>query len=172
MQVLMYITCMRVYGWKKIICSGAGAVQGGKLWKVCGRLWYNCGRILTIMMINIHINILDRNFQSVRNYIDVFAEHAFVNEINLLTYVLPSTNARTSCLDHIWHNLKIPRKSFIIHPNLSDHYATCLVFNKKIHSKLEPIKFRNYSSECITWCTASGLLLNKDLINLVSNGVV
>ena len=106
-------------------------------------------RTKSIICGDFNVNILEQNFQPIRNFKDVFAEHAFINEINLPTYISPSTNARTSCLDHIWHNFKIPRKSFIIHPNLSDHFATCLVFNKKVSSKLEPLKFRNYSAENI-----------------------
>ena len=95
---------------------------------------------------DININTLnyetDRN---VRTYVDTFSEHNFFNEINLPTYHSPITQSDLSCLDHMWHNLLIPRASFVLEPNLSDHYGTCLVFDKKIITIEHTIKFRDYS---------------------------
>ena len=71
--------------------------------------------------------------------------YGFVNEIILPTYVSPSTGHNVSCLDHIWHNFDIDRRSYILQPNMSDHFAVSTVFLDRVNSGTTVIKFRDYS---------------------------
>lgn len=102
----------------------------------------------SILLGDFNLNILNPNFQAnIQNYIDIFYQNSYVNEINLPTYQSPITNSDTSCLDHIWHNLSLGRKSFVVEPNISDHYATCAIFDKKIKFEPRVARFRNFSEE-------------------------
>ena len=92
------------------------------------------------------MNTLDQSNTSVQNYLNIFSQYNYTNEINIPTYHSPISNSDTSCIDHIWNNLNIPKKSFVVKPNISDHYATCLLLNKKCNAKLHRIKFRNFSA--------------------------
>ena len=93
-------------------------------------------------------NLNTLNYSSdphVQRYVDVFSQYGLVNEINEPTYRSPVTNSDSSCLDHIWHNLKQSRRSYIVNPNLSDHYPTCLIYDKAVDAKQLKIRFRNFS---------------------------
>ena len=94
-----------------------------------------------------NINTLDSNDANVQNYINTFYEYYYVNEISLPTYHSPVTNTDTTCLDHMWHNLSSQRSSFVIGPNLSDHYATSVIFDQRIRYNPEKIKYRDFSSQ-------------------------
>ena len=78
----------------------------------------------------------------VREYIELFDQYIYTNEINLSTYVSSSTNDDISCLDHIWSKLTWLCRSFVIGPNINDYYATAAVFNKEISKVVRKIKFR------------------------------
>ena len=97
---------------------------------------------------DININILNKdNDSSVQNYIDVLNQHYFSNEINKPTYISPVTNTDISCLDHILTNFSFNKKSFILKPNLSDHYPVCLIVDKTIDLKPISIRFRDFSRQ-------------------------
>ena len=68
------------------------------------------------------------NSNAMRNYVDTFHQYGLINEINLPTYVSPSTGIVTSSIDHLWHNLNCSRRSYVVSPALSDHYTICVVF--------------------------------------------
>ena len=84
-----------------------------------------------------------------QDYIDLYSSYGFVNGINAPTYVSPSTNIPSSCLDHILYNLPISCQSFVIHPNLADHFAVSSIFNHSIDEPPLILKFRDFSSENI-----------------------
>ena len=58
----------------------------------------------------------------------------------------PITDTDTSCLDHMLHNLSKPTKSFVITPNISDHYAVCFVSEENTKTDPIRIKIRDYSA--------------------------
>ena len=87
----------------------------------------------------------------VREYIELFSQYNYTNEINLSTYVSSSTNDDISCLDHIWSNVNWPCRSFVIGPNISDHYATAAVFNKEITRVVRKIKFRVHTDASLRY---------------------
>ena len=99
-----------------------------------------------IMAGDFNLDVLDRDNTHVKNYIDLFNQHGFTNEINLPTYCSPITNSDTSSLDHVWQNFNISRKSFVIRPNLSDHYATGIIYSKIIKHGSKRLKFRDFSN--------------------------
>ena len=68
------------------------------------------------------------NSNAMRNYVDTFHQYGFANEINLPTYVSPSTGIETSSIDHLWHILNCSRCSYVVSPALSDHYVVCVIF--------------------------------------------
>ena len=63
----------------------------------------------------------------------------------LPTYCCPMTMNDTSCLDHIIHNLNLNAISYVLKPNLSDHYAVVSVFEINYEWENITIQFRNYS---------------------------
>ena len=67
------------------------------------------------------------------------------NFINVSTYVSPITSSDTSCQDHMWHNLNITVKSYIVYPCLTDHYFIAIVFETHLYNRPISIKFRDYS---------------------------
>ena len=100
---------------------------------------------------DININILNKNSDSnVRNYIDLYVQHGFWNEINIATYSSPITNTDISCLDHILTNIDSPRKSLVIKPSLSDHYPVCLILKSIADEPGKTIQFRDYSNRNIS----------------------
>ena len=81
----------------------------------------------------------------VSDYVDVMSSYGFINSFDIPTYVSPITNSDSSCLDHLWHNLSIDNKNFVIGPNLADHYAISSLFNKNIDHKPKSFQFRDFS---------------------------
>ena len=63
-------------------------------------------------------------------------------------------------IDHIWHNLEQSRRGYIIKPNLSDHYPTCLVYDKTVDAKQLSIRFRNCSARNVEMFEANIFFLN------------
>ena len=55
-------------------------------------------------------------------------QYGLINELNLHTYVSPSTGIDTSSIDDLWRILNCSRRSFVVSPALSDPYA---LFNFK-----------------------------------------
>lgn len=99
-----------------------------------------------VLLGDFNIDVLNTSNSQVQNLTDTFYQYNFRNDINLPTYHSPISNADVSCLDQIWHNLSIPRRSFVVGPNMSDHYAVCILFNKKNDSKVQSVKFRNFGA--------------------------
>ena len=81
----------------------------------------------------------------INDYLELFMSYGFFNEIDQSTYVCPINNQNSSCLDHIWHNLKLKACSYIIKPNISDHYAVSTIFDIKIDNEPRLVKFRDFS---------------------------
>ena len=58
----------------------------------------------------------------------------------------PIENNDKSCLDHFWRNfVDITSESFVINPNISDHYAFMCLLDQPITMKTTEIQFRDYS---------------------------
>ena len=70
-----------------------------------------------------------KNSNVTRNYNNMFHQYRFVNEINMPTCISPSNASSIASIDHVCHNLNIPRCSYVVFPALSDHYAVCVIFN-------------------------------------------
>ena len=62
------------------------------------------------------------------------------------TYVSPANLSEVSCVDHIWTNLaNIDSHGYVIKPNLSDHYAVCIMLDTYAVSRPISVKFRDFS---------------------------
>ena len=60
------------------------------------------------------------------------------------------TSNDLSCLDHLWHNLvELERQSFVLTPNLADHYAIASIFQIFVDSPPKVIHFRDFSDKNI-----------------------
>ena len=66
------------------------------------------------------------NSNVTRYYINTFHQYSFVGQIILPTFISPSNGSAISSIDHVWHNLNVPRSSYVVSSVLSDHYAACL----------------------------------------------
>jgi len=86
---------------------------------------------------------------AIDEYTNLLESYGLVNEVNLPTYVAPTTFEEKSVLDHIWHNLIIDRKTYVVRPALSDHYAVIVCFQNHINNKELKIKFRDFSENNI-----------------------
>ena len=98
-----------------------------------------------VLLGDFNINTFDVNNSNVQRYINLFESYGLRNEISLSTYVSPSNMIDGSCIDHIWHNLQIRRDSYVLKPNMSDHYAVVTVFQTEVENEPITIKFRDYS---------------------------
>ena len=56
----------------------------------------------------------------------------------------PSRRSATSSIDHVWHNLDVPRSRYVVSPALCDHYAVCVIFKVKHDSPPKTIRFRDF----------------------------
>ena len=86
-----------------------------------------------------------KNSNVTRNYINTFHEYSFVNEIKLSTFISPSKGSATSSIGHVWHNLNVPRSSYIVTPALCDHYAVGVIFKVKHENPPKTTSFRDFS---------------------------
>ena len=102
-----------------------------------------------IILGDMNINVLDTNSQ-VSYYNNLLESYGYKNEIYLPTHVNQSTHVDGSCLDHIVHNMPIDANSYVLYPNISDHYAVAALFPIDINGKLIDIKFRDFSQANIT----------------------
>ena len=75
-----------------------------------------------------HSNVDVMNHSNVAgNYNDMFHQYSFSNEINLPTYMSPSSGNTTPSTDHIWHNINSLRGNYVVSPALSDQYAVFVI---------------------------------------------
>ena len=81
----------------------------------------------------------------INTYINTFHQYSFVNEISLPTFISPSNGSAVSSIDHVWHNLNVPRYSYVVSPALSDHYAVCIIFKINYDSPPKTTRFRDFS---------------------------
>ena len=102
------------------------------------------GGMRSVVAGDFNINICNPT-STADDYIDVMTSFGFTNNISLKTYVSPITNEDVSCIDHIWHNLDILQKSYVVYPNIADHYCATSVFAINIDNVPIVIKFRNFS---------------------------
>ena len=81
------------------------------------------------------------------DYYELMTCFGYRNCIDKKTYVNPSSSIDTSCLDHLWFNFNKFSSSFVVKPNISDHYPICATF--ETNASLIPIKtmFRDFSRE-------------------------
>ena len=91
-----------------------------------------------------NIDILS-NTNAMRNYVDTFHQYGLINEINLPTYVSPSTGFNTSSIDHLWHNLNCSKRSKVVSLSLSDHYVFCVIFITNHDTPPNSKIFRDFS---------------------------
>ena len=105
-----------------------------------------CGNQKSIFLGDYNINSSDdcENNTSL-DYQSIFSSYGYQNEITLPTYVSPSTLSDKSCIDHIWHNLSLRSSSFILTPNISDHYAVSVIFETLINIRPYLKRYRDYS---------------------------
>ena len=106
---------------------------------------HEIGRNRVVIMGDFNIDTLDSCTQT-RDYVDLLTSYGFSNGIKAPTYISPSGLVPTSCLDHIWFNLPLQSKSYIIGPNIADHFAVSTIFEVKIDNPPIIIKFRDFSS--------------------------
>ena len=78
----------------------------------------------------------------VRDYVDVMTSYGFTNDVKSATYV---SNSMSSCLDHLWHNFSVDSCSYILEPNISDHFAICTILDRNFELNPVKFKFRDYS---------------------------
>ena len=93
----------------------------------------------------------------INTYINTFHQYSFVNEISLPTFISPSNGSAVSSIDHVWHNLNVPRYSYAVSPALSDHYAVCVIFKVKHDSPPKIVCFRDFSDIINTVCFAENV---------------
>ena len=72
-----------------------------------------------------------------RNYVDTLHRYGLINELNLPTYVSPSTGIDTSSIGHLRHNLKCSRLSYIVTPAISDSLCYMRNFSQSIMIALQ-----------------------------------
>ena len=82
-----------------------------------------------------------RNFNTMRNYFDVFNQCGLLNEINLSICFSPSTRIATSSIDNLWH----PRRSYVCYSALSNHYTTCVTLRSNHDSPPKSTRSRDFS---------------------------
>ena len=100
-----------------------------------------------VLLGDFNINTLDVRNSNSTHYLNLLESYGYKNEITLPTYLNPCTNIDSSCLDHVVHNLLLGADSYVLKPNLSDHYAVALVFHQKIDNKPVEITFRDFSND-------------------------
>ena len=101
-----------------------------------------------VLMGDLNLDVLsDERSRPLTDFINTMNSFGFINEVNLPTYVLPSNNRAVSCLDHLWHNLSIERKSFVVYPNIADHFLILVCFKLKIKNGFTITKFRDFSED-------------------------
>ena len=98
------------------------------------------------------------NSKAMRNYVDTFHQYGLLNEINLPTYVSPSTGIETSSTDHLSHILNCSRRSYVVSPAVPDHYAICAIFRIIHDSPPKSVRFRDFSEG-----NAELFTLNKEI---------
>ena len=97
-----------------------------------------------------NLNISGDSLNSdVINYLELFAQCGFYNEIDIDTYASPSNGEKKSCIDHLWTNFDCPRESFVVHPSIADHYAISIIFRVNFDDSPIPTRFRDYKQENI-----------------------
>ena len=99
-----------------------------------------------VILGDININTLDSQSTNASYYENLLESYGLRNEITVPTHVNPSTNEDGSCLDHIVHNMVQKSESFVLSPNISDHYSVVTVFHQSIENKPIKINFRDFSA--------------------------
>ena len=91
-------------------------------------------------------NIDVKNYSSAHNenLTVLMTSHGFKNDINLPTYVSPISKSDTSCIDHVWENLNCNQRSYVIGPNISDHYFVASIYSRIIDDPPVTFKFRDF----------------------------
>ena len=98
----------------------------------------------TVLAGDIKFDFLN-NLNSMRNNVDTFHQYGLINEVNLLTYVSPSVGIDTPSVNHSWHKLNCPWRSYVASPALSDQFALCVTFRSNRDSPPTSIQFRDFS---------------------------
>ena len=112
-----------------------------------------------------NIDVMNENGVGADLYQNIFTQSGFKNEINLPTYQSPITHTDRSCLDHIIHNINgCSTRSLILTPNISDHYATCLLVEKEVNIQQTKIQFRDYSGKNVNKFDAN---IQNEIINYI-----
>ena len=61
-------------------------------------------------------------------FINMMHEFSFECSVDAPTYFSPIAENKTSCLDHIWHNLTYKTQDFIMSPPIADHLSVAAFF--------------------------------------------
>ena len=85
-----------------------------------------------VMLGDMNIDALDINSTQTAYYANLLESYGYTNEISLPTHVNQVTNMDGSCLDHIVHNLHASTESYVLSPNISDHYAVAMLLYEAI----------------------------------------
>ena len=98
----------------------------------------------TVFAVDFYIDFMN-NSNVTRKYIITFRQYSLVNEIKLSTYIWPSNGSATSSINQVWHNLNVPRTSYIVFHALPDYYAACVILRVKHDNPPKTIRFRDFS---------------------------
>jgi hypothetical protein len=93
---------------------------------------------------NINV-LLVNNERYINEFVSMMHSHGYYNYINTETYFSPIHGRAVSILDHFWHNILKPCKSYVISPPLADHLPCCLIFENEVKADLIDTKFRDFS---------------------------
>ena len=96
---------------------------------ISGAMEYT-NRFHTVFTADLNFDVMNSS-NVTRNNINKFHQYSFINDINLPIFTLPGNGSVISSIDHVWHNLNVPRSSYVASPALTDHYAVCVIFKVK-----------------------------------------
>ena len=91
-----------------------------------------------------NLDTLDVLKPYVSRYTDLLTSYGLQNHVNLPTYITPNTLSGSSCLDHIWSNLCVGSRCFVINPPLSDHNPVAVIFDTLVACAPKTVKYRDY----------------------------
>ena len=74
---------------------------------------------------NFNIDLLS-NYSN--DFVNMMHEYSFKCSVNAATYFSPIAVNKTSCLDHVWHNLTYNSQVFIMSPPIADHLSVTAFF--------------------------------------------
>ena len=123
---------------KKIICSTSKTTSLKRFYRKQQSRWIDCFIELcrtaekiedTHPWVIIKHTFLEWFYLKTANLL-YFHEYDLLHEINLLSYISSISGIATSSIDHFWHNLNSPGRSYVVSPALWS-LALCVIFRTK-----------------------------------------